>query len=65
VIRVKKVPVTIIGVLEKKGQNSMGQDQDDLVVVPISTYRNRIQGGAAASSSAWAPSASRCARARA
>jgi putative ABC transport system permease protein len=47
VIRVKKVPVTIVGVLEKKGQNSMGQDQDDLVVVPISTFRNRIQGGAA------------------
>jgi putative ABC transport system permease protein len=45
VIRVKKVPVTVIGLLEKKGQNSMGQDQDDVVVVPISTYRNRIQGG--------------------
>jgi putative ABC transport system permease protein len=46
-IRVKKIPVTVIGVLEKKGQNSMGQDQDDIVVVPISTYRNRIQGGSA------------------
>ncbi|MDO8768345.1 MAG: ABC transporter permease [Burkholderiaceae bacterium] len=45
VIRVKKVPVTIIGVLAKKGQNSLGQDQDDIVIVPISTYRNRIQGG--------------------
>ena len=44
VIRVKKVPVTIVGVLEKKGQNSMGQDQDDVVIVPISTYRNRVQG---------------------
>ncbi len=47
VIRVKKVPVTIVGILEKKGQNSMGQDQDDVVLVPISTYRNRIQGGGA------------------
>jgi putative ABC transport system permease protein len=47
VIRVKKVPVTIVGLLEKKGQNSMGQDQDDVVIVPISTYRNRIQGGGA------------------
>ena len=46
VIRVKKIPVTVIGVLSKKGQNSMGQDQDDVVIVPISTYRNRIQGGA-------------------
>ncbi len=45
VIRVKKIPMTVVGVLERKGQNSMGQDQDDVVVVPISTYRNRIQGG--------------------
>jgi putative ABC transport system permease protein len=45
VIRVKKVPVTIIGLLGAKGQNSLGQDQDDIVIVPISTYRNRIQGG--------------------
>jgi len=45
VIRVKKVPVTIIGVLARKGQNSMGQDQDDIIVLPISTYRNRVQGG--------------------
>jgi putative ABC transport system permease protein len=45
VIRVKKVPVTVIGILAKKGQNSLGQDQDDIVIVPISTYRNRIQGG--------------------
>ncbi len=46
IIRVKKVPVTIVGILSSKGQNSMGQDQDDAVIVPISTYRNRIQGGA-------------------
>ncbi len=45
VIRVKKVPVTIIGLLAKKGQNANGQDQDDVLMVPISTYRNRIQGG--------------------
>ncbi len=43
-IRVRKVPLTVIGVLSKKGQNSVGQDQDDVVVVPISTYRNRVQG---------------------
>jgi len=45
VIRIKKVPVTIVGLLDKKGQNANGQDQDDVVMVPISTYRNRIQGG--------------------
>jgi putative ABC transport system permease protein len=43
-MRVKSVPVTVIGLLERKGQNSMGQDQDDAVIVPISTYRNRVQG---------------------
>ncbi|HWH73163.1 MAG TPA: ABC transporter permease, partial [Methylibium sp.] len=46
VIRVKKVPLTIVGVLAPKGQNSLGQDQDDTVMVPISTFRNRIQGQA-------------------
>ena len=45
IIRVKKVPVTVVGVLANKGQNAMGQDQDDVVIVPISTFRNRIQGG--------------------
>jgi ABC-type antimicrobial peptide transport system permease subunit len=43
-IRVKKVPLVVIGVLARKGQNSLGQDQDDIVIVPISTFRNRIQG---------------------
>jgi putative ABC transport system permease protein len=46
VIRVKKLPLTIVGVLERKGQNSFGQDQDDVVMLPISTYRNRVQGQA-------------------
>jgi ABC-type antimicrobial peptide transport system permease subunit len=44
VIRVRKVPLQVIGVLSRKGQNSMGQDQDDVIVVPLSTYRNRVQG---------------------
>jgi len=44
VIRVRKVPLQVIGVLARKGQNSMGQDQDDVIIVPLSTYRNRIQG---------------------
>ncbi|MBA3596187.1 MAG: ABC transporter permease [Methylibium sp.] len=46
VIRVRQVPLTVIGVLAPKGQNSWGQDQDDVVMVPISTYRNRVQGHA-------------------
>ena len=42
VIRVRGVPFTVVGVLARKGQNSMGQDQDDVVIVPMSTFRNRI-----------------------
>ena len=43
-IRVRKLPLQVVGVLSLKGQNSMGQDQDDVILVPLSTYRNRIQG---------------------
>jgi putative ABC transport system permease protein len=43
-IRVKNVPVTIVGVLARKGQNMTGNDQDDVIMVPLSTARNRIVG---------------------
>jgi len=43
-IRVGKVPMQVIGVLSRKGQNSMGTDQDDVIIVPLSTFRNRVQG---------------------
>ena len=46
VIRVRKVPLTIIGVLARKGQNALGQDQDDIVLMPISTARARVLGQA-------------------
>jgi putative ABC transport system permease protein len=46
VIRIKRVPFTIIGVLETKGQSLMGTDQDDLVLMPISTARTRVVGSA-------------------
>jgi putative ABC transport system permease protein len=49
VVRVRGVPMKILGVLESKGQNSMGQDQDDVLMMPISTLRNRIWGGDATS----------------
>jgi len=45
VIRVRRVPCTVIGVLETKGQSMLGQDQDDLVLMPISTARSRVLGG--------------------
>ena len=44
VVRVNKVPLTIIGVLDRKGQNMMGQDQDDILLMPISTARKRVLG---------------------
>ncbi|MBA4212012.1 MAG: multidrug ABC transporter substrate-binding protein [Polaromonas sp.] len=47
VIRLRNVPVTVIGVLALKGQNSWGSDQDDIAIVPLNTFRNRIQGDAA------------------
>ena len=44
IIRVRKVPLMIIGVLDRKGQNSLGQDQDDIVLMPLATARNRVLG---------------------
>jgi putative ABC transport system permease protein len=41
-VRIKNVPFEVIGVLEKKGQSPMGQDYDDTVVVPLTTYRARL-----------------------
>jgi putative ABC transport system permease protein len=44
VVRVRTVPLTIIGVLDRKGQNALGQDQDDIILMPLSTARNRVLG---------------------
>jgi putative ABC transport system permease protein len=43
-IRIRKVPFTVIGVLDRKGQSMMGQDQDDVVMLPLNTARNRLFG---------------------
>lgn len=42
VIRFNKTPFKIIGVLESKGYNSMGMDQDDIILAPYSTVQKRI-----------------------
>ena len=42
VIRFGKIPMTVIGVLEEKGYNTMGQDQDDLALVPYTTVMKRV-----------------------
>jgi putative ABC transport system permease protein len=44
VVRLRRVPLTVIGVAERKGQSAVGQDQDDAVFVPLSTARTRLFG---------------------
>ena len=43
-VRIRRVPFTVIGVLETKGQSMMGTDQDDVVLMPLNTARNRVLG---------------------
>jgi putative ABC transport system permease protein len=45
VIRIKNIPFTVVGVLSKKGQSPFGQDMDDVVLVPYTTFLQKIQGG--------------------
>jgi putative ABC transport system permease protein len=46
VIRIKKIPFKIVGVMSPKGQNAMGQDQDDIVFVPVTTAQKKLFGTA-------------------
>ena len=41
-IRIKKLPFVIIGTLKTKGENGMGQDQDDLILAPYTTVQRRL-----------------------
>ena len=43
-VRIKKIPFTIIGVLERKGQSPQGQDQDDVVFIPLQTAQRKVFG---------------------
>ncbi|MBD5223919.1 MAG: FtsX-like permease family protein [Bacteroidales bacterium] len=42
VVRFGSIPLTVIGVLDEKGYNTMGQDQDDLALVPYTTVMKRM-----------------------
>ena len=42
VIRFQKLPIRIVGVLESKGYNSMGMDQDDLILAPYTTIQKKV-----------------------
>jgi len=44
VVRIKNVPFTVVGVLDKKGQSPQGQDQDDTILVPVTTAQKKLFG---------------------
>ena len=68
-VRIKNIPFEVVGVLARKGQSAMGQDYDDGVFVPQSTFKSKIQGGLQKYLSGtifiWATSAEGTARAEA
>jgi putative ABC transport system permease protein len=43
-VRIKNIPFEIVGVLVSKGANIVGEDQDDVVLMPFTTVRKRLQG---------------------
>jgi putative ABC transport system permease protein len=44
IIRIKKMPFKVVGVLSPKGQSAQGQDQDDIVIAPYSTVQKKMMG---------------------
>jgi putative ABC transport system permease protein len=44
VIRIKQVPITVVGTLVPKGQSPTGQDQDDVILLPITTAQKKVFG---------------------
>ncbi|HUJ20686.1 MAG TPA: ABC transporter permease [Bryobacteraceae bacterium] len=52
VIRIKSVPFTVGGTLVPKGQSPTGQDQDDVILVPISTAKKKVIGSSQANAAA-------------
>jgi putative ABC transport system permease protein len=42
IIRIKRIPFTVIGLLDKKGQSPQGQDQDDTIFVPLRTAQRNL-----------------------
>ncbi len=43
-VRIRNIPLEVIGVLEPKGANIVGDDQDNIVLIPYATVRKRLQG---------------------
>lgn len=44
IVRVKKIPFTVIGVMDRKGRSPQGSDQDDIVFVPLRTAQRKLFG---------------------
>lgn len=44
IIRIKGIPFTVTGVLQSKGQSVMGQDQDDVIIIPLTTAQKKLFG---------------------
>ena len=44
IVRIQKVPFTVIGLLDEKGESSYGWDQDDVVMIPLSTAKTKVLG---------------------
>jgi putative ABC transport system permease protein len=43
-LRIRNTPFKVLGTLKAKGQNAMGQDQDDLIIMPYTTLQKRLMG---------------------
>jgi putative ABC transport system permease protein len=43
-VRIKAVPFTVVGVLARKGQSTRGEDQDDTLMIPLSTAKQKVLG---------------------
>ncbi|QQS13538.1 MAG: ABC transporter permease [Rhodospirillales bacterium] len=53
-VRVRATPFTVVGTLARKGQNTQGQDQDDTVIVPVATAKQKVLGTSRANARAVA-----------
>jgi putative ABC transport system permease protein len=51
-LRIKNVPFTVVGVLDPKGQSPTGQDQDDVILLPILTAKRKVIGPKSANADA-------------
>jgi putative ABC transport system permease protein len=44
IVRIKKIPFTVVGILDRKGQSPQGSDQDDIIYIPLRTAQRKVFG---------------------